>query len=874
MTLRARGPVLVSSIAASSAEARARILHSFEERRAALAAQIEESRRELAKKGTEADATLTSSSHETIGKTHETFDGAIGRVKTSAELGGKRARSSAEDSASDVEDAIAEARAKAIVAGIGGKDVSGVLKDLERLDDVPKDLRARGKSAAGGLSARAAEVADAIEAGRDPVLDTVRGYATDGYAAQEHASSWARFALERHEIAASDEFDRAERAALAALDRDTAVNLDAARLAADAALARYREGSAARLAETDAFITATLNSASGTTSANPIGEKSLDVMRQGFDARAEVAASMLESTEGPLEEFEESAANELGAIADGAQLDADRVLAAAREACEGTLEDAAEAFTETTEKTHDAEAKLHEETEKELGARADDFDAAVESDLDDLEGGLADRAEAAQKAAKAAVDALDAAASSGVFAWLKKQLSQFIDTITSASFWIGLGLTLLGVAFLGEEVIGWALIGAVALIGAFASAIAQLLDNLIHGRPLFDGVFKAFITGGVFGAVLAGVGVALGTGYLAVAASMLAAGALTIVTNLVTGRPWDESLLSNVAVTGGLAAAAHEKNTGRYAVTEEGTTAKGQPQDQPSPVPVPAPANATGLPPELAKIYEPLSPKAKAVFDLKWRATLGKTEDAKVTPEHVARMLRALDGAAKGSGGDLEKALEKIWDNDNPSPAPVHGKAASALPGLREKLGTIRARVDAAKDKQKGIGYERLRERLSKTVEKTLARMESGELEATPENVAGVRANLEGLEAEYLAAQKEKDVVGLDAEKRTAGSTKGFEVDVVANKGKRWVEVKNIKRFGIRSSTWKALREQMQRMADVAHDPRNWIDGKPPELVIRFPKGVSLKVSSELKGMGFVVLDGQKPLVVPPPQRAREDDDE
>eukprot|EP00198_Chlamydomonas_reinhardtii_P012372 XP_001701709.1 predicted protein [Chlamydomonas reinhardtii] len=96
----------------------------------------------------------------------------------------------------------------------------------------------------------------------------------------------------------------------------------------------------------------------------------------------------------------------------------------------------------------------------------------------------------------------------------------------------------------------------------------------------------------------------------------------------------------------------------------------------------------------------------------------------------------------------------------------------------------------------------------------------------TPERVQGIINNLRGFQGELLAAQLAPGVV-----------------DVVAQGGHVWVEVKNQEAFGLESVHWtgagkgagKGLRRQVEELVAVAAAPQHWRRWRPPAVVLFFP---------------------------------------
>jgi hypothetical protein len=133
--------------------------------------------------------------------------------------------------------------------------------------------------------------------------------------------------------------------------------------------------------------------------------------------------------------------------------------------------------------------------------------------------------------------------------------------LSDPGFWaglvVGLVLAVIVIALLPEELVGLAVvalaIGAFALVGAIAAGVGTIVSNVYHGRPWHDGLLKNMLIGAVFGAALAGVAIWLGaaaTTLAGIATISVVSGVLTVITNVVTGRPWDENLLANMLLAG------------------------------------------------------------------------------------------------------------------------------------------------------------------------------------------------------------------------------------------------------------------------------------------------------------------------------------
>ncbi|GIL53318.1 hypothetical protein Vafri_8949, partial [Volvox africanus] len=101
------------------------------------------------------------------------------------------------------------------------------------------------------------------------------------------------------------------------------------------------------------------------------------------------------------------------------------------------------------------------------------------------------------------------------------------------------------------------------------------------------------------------------------------------------------------------------------------------------------------------------------------------------------------------------------------------------------------------------------------------------------------------------------------------------EVDVVAQKGHCWIEVKNQEVFGLESIHWtgarhiKGLRRQVEELLAVAAAPEHHRRWQPPRVVLFFPSGVHPDVRQQLEARGAYVAVGPDSLrALPPPPPA------
>jgi hypothetical protein len=128
--------------------------------------------------------------------------------------------------------------------------------------------------------------------------------------------------------------------------------------------------------------------------------------------------------------------------------------------------------------------------------------------------------------------------------WLEEQWNDFVELISSPSFWVGLIVTLVLFPALGP--------GALVVGGAAGGFVAGVEKNLSEGKKWWDphNLIVATFVGAAAGAAMAfaaGVVVGLGLEGLAATAAIMGASALIgIVVNLATGQRWDKGLIANL----------------------------------------------------------------------------------------------------------------------------------------------------------------------------------------------------------------------------------------------------------------------------------------------------------------------------------------
>lgn len=155
---------------------------------------------------------------------------------------------------------------------------------------------------------------------------------------------------------------------------------------------------------------------------------------------------------------------------------------------------------------------------------------------------------------------IDAKAKESQKSWLERQFDSLVNMLTDPGFWAGLivGLVLAAVVIAllpAELTVGIVLlaIAGMAVVGALAAGVGTIVSNVCAGRPWDQNLGTNMLVGAIFGAALFGAALLLPEGIATYVGLSVLAGVLTVITNLATGRPWDEGLLANMLLVGVLA---------------------------------------------------------------------------------------------------------------------------------------------------------------------------------------------------------------------------------------------------------------------------------------------------------------------------------
>jgi hypothetical protein len=269
-----------------------------------------------------------------------------------------------------------------------------------------------------------------------------------------------------------------------------------------------------------------------------------------------------------------------------------------------------------------------------------------------------------------------------------------------------------------------------------------------------------------------------------------------------------------------------------------------------------------GLPPDLKNIRDGLSGDARKQFDQKFKAE--GPDKLRTNLERMARSPRP-----------LQDMLDQQFKNAQPKPP---GDAVDRVPDVRRDVDALAKKIDEARGKLPEEVIAKYQKKLRDEAGAPLAKMESDPAQATTAQVEGMAPNIRALDAELRVALSENDVVDVNREiPSPEGGKKKLDIDVVADGGRRWIEVKNREPFGTGKSEdgqpsggsdWnggsgeRGLKKQVELMQEAAR-LHPLPDGTIPQVEVNFPRGVSPDVHKALTDMGVRVTGEIKPVRPP-----------
>ncbi|MGN6110663.1 MAG: hypothetical protein ACTHU0_36510 [Kofleriaceae bacterium] len=277
---------------------------------------------------------------------------------------------------------------------------------------------------------------------------------------------------------------------------------------------------------------------------------------------------------------------------------------------------------------------------------------------------------------------------------------------------------------------------------------------------------------------------------------------------------------------------------------------------------------AATLPDHLRAQFDAVSPEAQAEVNFKIQSFLRNGESSAALPDGKQKALTAWLDALKRKHGSVEAGLLAERDKREarsqkvvePRFSEEREAQKAKIPELRERIAALRASgvevskevLDRAEAELKildGLGFA-----------KTTKEGKPWSDDELQHAIVSSANNVRGLGSELDAAEQESGVIAV-GKKFVKPDGKVADADVVADHGKRWIDVKDVKPFDVGSSNWrgdedkgkKGLKEQIQGLLDAANNPANAVDGEPPVVQLTFPQGVTQVVHDELVAMGVRV---------------------
>jgi Domain of unknown function (DUF4157) len=468
------------------------------------------------------------------------------------------------------------ARAKAKAAlDLAADTASNVTQGVEH---VGAGLTASGPEVAAKFRQQAAQAAIELRSGKPEVIAQVGRIRADAAAAVTRTVSAATASLTAQERHLSAEITRREAHAQATLHSAMLAKQDELRQAAEQGRrtlahhgARVLQSAGTGARELASHLAA--QPIAPERAAN-VGGQLASGLRSGFTGVGDKADSAVAQVRAALDAGATEAVAAITRIGPAVESD----VSGAVTLLESNVGHRQTATTSALEHLSDRAAKAGTDLLAQVGGGLDQsigkLDAGFGKGLADYERSLRDKvAEKETKAVEpvntlgARIDAAQARIEDEAgHSWIGNQLRQLGRMLTDPGFWagllVGLLLTILVIALLPEELVGLAFVAAVAAfaaVGAIAAGVGTIVSNVAAGRPWSEGLGKAVIVGAVFGAVLGAAGIWLGAAALTVGGILtlsVIAGILTVITNVATGRPWDENLLANMLLVALLARAA------------------------------------------------------------------------------------------------------------------------------------------------------------------------------------------------------------------------------------------------------------------------------------------------------------------------------
>lgn len=448
------------------------------------------------------------------------------------------------------------------------------------LDDLMRSLRDQGPQTAQGFRDQGHQAASQLGEGLPQLQSQIAeaNTATGGQLDQLAAS--ARQNLEHLAAQLHRALAELQQQVLAELDRQLQQKHQQLETAGQQSIAAFTGEGRRALAAGDAHVATFMRSAAGlasrdATRAAAAGAQAAARVTVGYtEAAAQVNASGGSAT-GAIERAGGDAVGAFAGISMSVAAQIEQSVDAGRTQAAQAADATTAQLTQTVAQTHASGTQMVQQVARSLDVQLQQIAGSFESGLNDFSTNLDGQvSEAETKAAEPLASlpgridqAMERAAAQTHKSWLERQWDDFVEMASDPGFWAGLltgivlGLIVLAVVVLGGVTLG---LGAIVLIGlaigAACAAVGTIVSNLSADppRPWHQGLVQNVLLGAGLGAlgglVIGAVALSSLTGAAAFFAGLAATEAVafvgTVVTNLISGQPWDKGLLANLAIAG------------------------------------------------------------------------------------------------------------------------------------------------------------------------------------------------------------------------------------------------------------------------------------------------------------------------------------
>jgi hypothetical protein len=559
------------------------------------------------------------------------------------------------------------AEAKAQVAHEIASDTA--TKISEGVSDGAEQLRATGPQAADSFRQHGKEIQDQLGAGQPQLVDQVTAVFHNAGTLLQQARTAGELQLGHFRKAVTGQFSAAEQNTLSHLEAQVAHKSREVRMAGDHAIASLHEQGEKTIAASEAGV----------------GELSERISRTNVGMRTapELAGQISSQISGAISSLTVKAENAVGQITDSIARSGTAAMAAITN-IHGHLAQQIPQLVGQVSGQAKQQSRVLENQMALVAAQSDkaasgtigqvsasldgklvEVDQAFAKSLADYRASLTDQVTSADAKARDPLstlpsridDAQSRAEERAKKGFFERQWDDFKEMVSDPGFWaglvVGLVLAIVVVALIvaGTLTGGLAIVLVMAAVGAVAAAVGSIVSQATGhsfsggwdwSRVDWKQVGISALIGAAGAAAITALVVWMGPAFAAslggIAIISLAAGAITLITNLLTpGQPWDKDLLANMAFAFIFSLLA------KFILPKEVPPEERPPEEKP-----PSPAPTT-----LEELFSRLSTKAQEGF----------TQQKELLPE---KAFREMQNAFKNPDGtfDVDRAnrlFESKW---------------------------------------------------------------------------------------------------------------------------------------------------------------------------------------------------------------------